>query len=347
MKRLLGVALLLLALPAEAAPIPLSLNPWRAEAVFQLGAPALTQWSGEIRSMSLRYSAPLNELVRFQMEGVFEDDLREPVYSRESLRVLKERLDWRSRGGGPPPGLFGRTGEIFLSVEDPAKTGFLKMGQFYRPFGYTEFASLAPPSAIAPLSTPLSDQIGLYQPSVGTYARDIGAMLVGRASGYGYTVALLNGSGADRPDGNAQKDVLLRVDLMPNENAEIGLSFEHGANDAVLEGVPFVRRDFGLHAKVETESYTFKGEYVLAQRLGLDERKGWYLDLQEKAGTFLQFGENRDQTFGYRLTQLTVGIKRPLMDGLWSGAEYDAFWEAIPGRSLQFNRYIATLGVAL
>lgn len=308
--------------------------------LFEAGVPLQgVPVGGDIASIQLRHSVAINDLTSLSLSGQWVRELHEPATNADLTRILDTQTEWRLRGG-EPLGLFGMTGEIALTVMDPDKTGYIKMGQFYRPFGYISFASIAPPSAIAPYANPLSDRLARYQPSTLTFSRDIGAILVANQPTYSYTFGVLNGSGPDRLDNNGHKDWLLRFDYRPNDKAEIGLSFQHGNQPS------FIRRDLGIHAQID-QGVIFKGEYIVAQRLGLDERRGWYVDLTDPlTNTYAQWSQTQDFTQSYLLNQVTLGFKRPLQDRLWAGGEISHFWETLRGQAYQSDRYLSALGVS-
>lgn len=332
--------------PAMAAPAAPT-SPFSLEATFEAGAQPLAPWGGDIRRLSAGYSNALADGIRFDLRARLDREWTEPATNQDLIRHLQERTNWLLRGG-MPPSLLLQMEEVALTIEDPQRNGRVRIGQFYRPFGYSNFYSFDPPPAIAPTRLPMRSTLSpLTQPSTLTYGRDIGAMLTGQAPGYAYTVAVLNGSGPDRMDDNAQKDWLLRLDLAPNEQAEFGLSYQSGFEYSFLESAPFQRQDWNLHAKLETEDYALKGEYVIAHRLGLDQRRGWYLDFSGDGSSYLQGGESRDLTRGYDLRFATVGWRKTVQDGLNGGVEYTSFWEAMPGRSLQSNRVLSWLGLKI
>lgn len=331
--------------PAMAAADPPS--PFSLEATFEAGAQPFAPWGGDIRRLSAGYAADLAEGIRFDLRARLDREWTEPATNQDLIRHLQERTNWLLRGG-MPPSLLLQMEEVALTIEDPQRNGRVRLGQFYRPFGYSDFHSFDPPPAIAPTRLPMLSSLSpLTQPSTLTYGRDIGLMLAGQASGYAYTVAVLNGSGPDRMDDNAQKDWLLRLDLAPNEQSEIGLSYQSGFDYSFLESAPFHRQDWNIHAKFVTEDYVLKGEYVIAHRLGLDQRRGWYLDFSGDGNSYLQGGESRDLTRGYDLRFATVGWRKTVQDGLIGGVEYTSFWESLPGRNLQSNRVLSWLGLKL
>ena len=106
--------------------------------------------------------------------------------------------------------------------------------------------------------------------------RDVGISAFGTYGIVEYTVAVLNGSGINKPDTNSHKDLAGRVVLRPIDHLAVGGSLYLGKQSANADG-PLVKRDKeGLELAVVYPRASLKAEYIVAKD-GPISRNGWYV----------------------------------------------------------------------
>lgn len=326
-----------------------------------------TQLTGRIPTLSASFEQQLAP----EVKGVISGSLRQEIYQALSYPDLYqaelERIQFRQAGGvGFSPLYVPMLEDAYVMLNDPARNGFLQVGQFELPFGYRT-SSYEPPLPVAPVPTPVTEFLsaqgaGIYQGSTFSRWRDIGTLLQWQSGAFGYATGLVNGSGPNRLDDNGAKDVFLRLDYRASEGDEIGLSGLWGKEIAypggfTQPGVATERRRYGLHARFRAGESVALFEYLLDQRLGLDSlpRQGWYLDLSQATGPnsalyvqYAAFGDaNAAGGRNYEAKQVTLGGSQPLweqtrlrLEGLWR-------WESATGISASYGRYLATMEFAL
>jgi len=306
-----------------------------------------------------------------EVNGLVSASLRQEIYqaltSPDLYRAALERIQWRQAGGvGFNPLYVPTLDDAYLTFEDSARSGFMRVGQFELPFGYRT-STYEPPLSLAPVPTPVTDFLsargaGLYQGSTFSAWRDIGTLIQWQSGAIGYASGLVNGSGPNRMDDNGAKDVFLRLDYRASQTDEIGLSMLWGNEIAYPSGftqggIPTDRRRYGLHARFSVGDSMALFEYMLDQRLGLESlpRQGWYLDMRQPTGPasaiYLQYAAFGDANAAggrdYEAKQVTLGGTQQLweranmrFEGLWR-------WETATGMAASYGRYLATLEFAL
>jgi len=326
-----------------------------------------THLTGRIPSLTASFVQQLAP----EVTGVVSGSLRQEIYQALSYPDLYQaeldRIQWRQSGGlGWSPLYVPILENAYVNLNDPARNGFLRVGQFELPFGY-QTSTYEPPLSAAPVPTPVTEFLsgqgtGIYQGSAFSRWWDIGALLQWQSGGIGYATGLLNGSGPNRMDDNGAKDVFMRVDYRASEADEIGLSMLWGNEIAypggfTQAGTATERRRYGLHARFKAGDSVALFEYMLDQRLGLESvpRQGWYLDLSQTMGPtsalYLQYSAFGDGNAAggrnYEAKQVTLGNTQRLWDhanlrleGLWR-------WESATGLATNYGRYLATMEFAL
>lgn len=326
-----------------------------------------TQLTGRIPALTASFEQQLAP----EVTGVVSGSLRQEIYQALSYPDLYQaeldRIAWRQSGGlGWSPLYVPILENAYVNLNDPARNGFLRVGQFQLPFGY-ETSTYEPPLSAAPVPTPVTEFLsaqggGIYQGSTFSRWWDIGTMLQWQSGGIGYTTGLVNGSGPNRMDDNGAKDVFLRLDYRASETDEIGLSALWGHEIAYLQGftqpgTPTERRRYGLHARFRAGESLALFEYVLDQRLGVESlpRQGWYLDLSQAmsptSNLYLQYAAFGDANAAggrnYEAKQVALGGTQQLwpnanlrLEGLWR-------WESATGLATNYGRYLASMEFAL
>ncbi len=326
-----------------------------------------THLTGRIPALTASFEQQLAP----EVTGVISGSLRQEFYQALSYPDLYqaelERIQWRQAGGiGLSPLYVPMLEDAYVNLNDAARNGFLRVGQFELPFSYRT-SSYEPPLPVAPVPTPVTEFLsaqgaGIYQGSSFGHWRDIGTMLQWQSGAVGYATGLVNGSGPNRMDDNGAKDVFLRVDYRASESDEIGLSMLWGNEIAypggfTQPGSPTERRRYGLHARFKAGDSVALFEYLLDQRLGLESlpRQGWYLDLSQVTGPtsniYLQYSAFGDANAAggrnYEAKQTTLGGMQQLWEGTNLRLEGLWRWETATGVSASYGRYLATMEFAL
>lgn len=367
-----GTALLLAALPAHADGLDVRAVVELGNAPrSQLSLPSFnlteTQITGRIPALSATFVQTLAPDVVGTVSGAIRQEIYQALTYPDLYQAALDRIQWRQAGGvGWNPLFVPILDDAHLTLNDPARGGFMRFGQFELPFGYAT-STYEPPLAQAPVPTPATEFLsaqgaGLYQGSSFGRWRDIGALVQWQSGGIGYATGLVNGSGPNRTDDNGAKDVFMRLDYRPSEVDEIGLSALWGNEVAYplgfsQAGVATERRRYGLHARFKAGDSIARFEYLMDQRLGFESlpRQGWYLDLSQVTGPdsaiytqYSAFGDaNAAGGRNYEAKQITLGGTQRLweraslrVEGLWR-------WESATGLSTSYGRYLTTMEFAL
>lgn len=110
--------------------------------------------------------------------------------------------------------------------------------------------------------------------------RDMGVMLLGGTGKksifgsktknfIGYKIAFMNGTGQNKPDDNAKKDIVTRLTLHPIEMLTLGLNYRFGAHPPSKVGLEDdTRTRLGFDAEIKYKNLTIQGEYISGQDKG-------------------------------------------------------------------------------
>lgn len=326
-----------------------------------------THLTGRIPTLTARF---MQELAP-EVTGVISGSLRQEIYQAYSYpdlyQAALDRIQWRQSGGlGLSPLYVPILEDAYVTLNDPARNGYLRVGQFELPFSYRT-SSYEPPLPVAPVPTPVTEFLsaqgaGLYQGS--TFGRwyDIGTMLQWQSGGLAYATGLVNGSGPNRMDDNGAKNVFARLDYRASETDEIGLSMLWGHEIAYPAGYAqpgsnTERRRYGLHARFKAGDSLALFEYLIDQRLGLESlpRQGWYVDMSQATGEnssiYLQYSAFGDANAAggrnYEAKQVTTGGMQKMWEGANLRLEGLWRWENATGLATSYGRYLATMEFAL
>ena len=149
----------------------------------------------------------------------------------------------------------------------------LRIGQFYIPFSRENRTSAGDMDTV--LRAQVVEKLGPGR-DIGALGRDIGVMVMGKASVLEYMAGIFNGAGINKLDTNEHKDFAARAVANPAKGLFIGGSIYRGRYNAV-QGDPEVARDrAGLEALLELGTFSFRGEYI-GGKDGSISKSGWYL----------------------------------------------------------------------
>jgi phosphate-selective porin len=149
----------------------------------------------------------------------------------------------------------------------------LRAGQFYLPFSRENRISAGELDTV--LRAQVVEKLGPGR-DIGSLGRDIGVMVVGKASIVEYMAGIFNGAGINKLDTNEHKDFAGRVVVSPTNFLFVGGSVYRGRYSAAL-GDPEVTRDrAGLEGLLTLGPFSFRSEYI-AGKDSLTSKSGWYL----------------------------------------------------------------------
>lgn len=154
------------------------------------------------------------------------------------------------------------------------KNGYLRVGQFKVPFSQENLISAAYLDTIN-----LSQVVNKLAPGRddGANGRDIGALADYRYETVEVTAAVLNGSGINKADPDAKKDIALRATWAPLSYLTVGVSEYIGHTIPATAASPIFKRDrTGLELAVNYDRYMVKGEYIYAVD-NIKDASGFYL----------------------------------------------------------------------
>ncbi len=133
----------------------------------------------------------------------------------------------------------------------------LRAGQFFAPFGLEGPAPITKNPAIErAFSTKSMNPFRMF--------RDIGVMAYGKHSIFNYSVAIMNGSGANLPENFNPKDFVGKVSITPVENLEAGISSHIGTYESGTEKLS--RQRWGVHAEFHHDPVLLRGEFYYRDR---------------------------------------------------------------------------------
>ncbi len=149
----------------------------------------------------------------------------------------------------------------------------LRIGQFYLPFSRENRTSAGDLDTV--LRAQVVEKLGPGR-DIGSLGRDIGVMVVGKASIVEYMAGVFNGAGINKLDTNEHKDLAARVVVNPAKILSIGGSLYDGRYSPA-QGDPEVTRDrAGLEALLTLGAFSIRSEYI-AGKDGFTSKSGWFL----------------------------------------------------------------------
>jgi len=110
---------------------------------------------------------------------------------------------------------------------------------------------------------------------IGSYGRDIGITLFGKAAFLEYTVGVFNGSGMNKTDADDNKDWAGRLAVHPASFLTIAAAGYNGKTVPSAGAAPVTRARLGLEAAVLLDALSLKGEFIQGQD-GDTMKQGWY-----------------------------------------------------------------------
>jgi hypothetical protein len=267
--------------------------------------------------------------------------------------------------------------DVQFIMGDPTVFGTLTLGQQWLPFGFTDHLTIAPPIAIAPQQTPLSEYVNAlrlagnqapWQISAATRQRQIGSTVNWKTGAFSMTTGLYTGAGPNQADNNGSFDWLVRADYV-NEKSEAGLSFWRGQQPGYKTfggaAIPFDRSVIGAHFKLPYDTLTLTGEYLLGFEDWQDGTKtpfrGGYVTLSAAADVYSQFYlqgayVQHDNPFDGVLTgftglinrQVTLGYRRKVNEFAEVQNDLSYTWEDLTGDrpvGIGYLQYVAKVKV--
>jgi phosphate-selective porin len=111
---------------------------------------------------------------------------------------------------------------------------------------------------------------------IGSNGRDIGISLYGKAAFLEYTVAVFNGAGINKADGDDKKDWAGRLVIHPLPFLTIAAAGYDGKTVPSLGAVPVTRARVGLEGALLVDALSLKSEFIQGQD-GDTMKQGWYV----------------------------------------------------------------------
>jgi hypothetical protein len=164
----------------------------------------------------------------------------------------------------------------------------VRLGQFKNSFSLENPMSPTQLELIDVCSQSVTNLSGCYDPLYGlNYGRDIGLMIYGDLfkDKLHYELALMNGQGINKKDGNGDKDVILKLEYKPIEHLRIVASGQKGRGHAVgtaawnpdiKEGDNYRRDRISAGAEWKSDKLSVRAEY-LAGKDGDVTSRGAYM----------------------------------------------------------------------
>ena len=134
----------------------------------------------------------------------------------------------------------------------------LRAGQFFAPFG------LEGPEPIT-RNPAIERAFSTRRMNPFTMFRDIGVMAYGEHSIFSYSVAVMNGNGANVPEGSNSKEIVGRVDIEALDNLMAGISAHLGTYKASAFD-RLARQRWGFHAEYLQSPIQLRGEFFVRDR---------------------------------------------------------------------------------
>lgn len=110
---------------------------------------------------------------------------------------------------------------------------------------------------------------------IGSYGRDIGISLYGKAAFFEYTLAVFNGSGINKTDTDDRKDWAGRLVVHPLSFLTLAAAGYSGKTVPSADAALATRARLGLEAAVLLDALSLKGEFIQGQD-GDTMKQGWY-----------------------------------------------------------------------
>jgi phosphate-selective porin len=110
---------------------------------------------------------------------------------------------------------------------------------------------------------------------IGSNGRDIGISLYGKAAFLDYTIAVFNGAGINKTDGDDKKDWAGRLVIHPASFLTLAVSGYDGKTVPSVGAAPVTRARVGLESSVLLDALSLKGEFIQGQD-GDTMKQGWY-----------------------------------------------------------------------
>lgn len=134
----------------------------------------------------------------------------------------------------------------------------LRAGQFFAPFGLEGPEPITQNPAIErAFSTRNMNPFRMF--------RDIGLMAYGKHSLFRYSLAIMNGGGANVMESFNPKDIVGRIDIAPVENLKTGVSAHIGSYNTGAFNKLF-RQRYGIHAQYQQSPVLARGEIFIRDR---------------------------------------------------------------------------------
>jgi phosphate-selective porin len=111
---------------------------------------------------------------------------------------------------------------------------------------------------------------------IGSYGRDIGLTLFGKASFLEYTLGVFNGSGINKTDADDRKDWVGRLAVHPLSFLMLAVAGYNGKTVPSAGAAPVTRARLGLEAAFLLNDISLKSEFIQGQD-GDTMRQGWYV----------------------------------------------------------------------
>lgn len=150
----------------------------------------------------------------------------------------------------------------------------VRLGQFKNSFSLENPMSPTQLELIDVCSQSVTNLSGCYDPLYGlNYGRDIGLMIYGDLfkDKLHYELALMNGQGINKKDGNSDKDVILKLEYKPIEHLRFVVSGQKGRGHAVgtaewnpdiHEGDDYRRDRISAGAEWKSDNLSVRAEYL-------------------------------------------------------------------------------------
>ncbi|MEB3186938.1 MAG: hypothetical protein VKP72_05810 [bacterium] len=253
-------------------------------------------WMGRVSRLGLTLEQDLLPGVRGVIAARAVQDLEEPLLNPDWHDTARNRLEALRRGGSDLRPLYlPELHRAMIVWRDVERGGEISVGQMVVPMDFEDAWAAHPSPALAPRFTPLTTWLSgrstsLYEPSIGSRFRDVGARMAVDTGPFPWSIGLFNGSGPNRLDDGPEKHVFARLDWRARPTDRIGASLFWGTETLHPSGfdVPGVRLDrkrWNVHAEFETGGLTWRGVWGRDDRGdGQALREGGCFEVAQPAG---------------------------------------------------------------